>query len=290
MLNPANDFIAQAPLVAAPPRQPLAEEPRDPVHSPFTLLRRKVSSRLARHIAIKSRRLANARPMVSFTFDDAASSARTIGAPMLEQRGGRGTYYVTSGLIGRETENYPLIDRDGVRDLHLRGHEIGLHTHKHHAVGWLSAREFRDDLERSRETLEDIHEGIRPRNFAYPYGLAAFERKRQLGELVDSSRGVAPGVNAGRFDPHFLRCVELADRKLTPERLAFYLDAAMQQGGWLIFLSHDIAARPSRHGCTVALFQFALDGVAARGLEMVTVAEALSRSQPIGWSLARSGR
>jgi peptidoglycan/xylan/chitin deacetylase (PgdA/CDA1 family) len=245
-------------------------------------LRRKISSRLARHIALERRRLVDAKPMVSFTFDDAAVSAGLAGAERLERMGARGTYYIASGLIGRSDYGYALMGRESVRDLHLRGHEIGLHGHAHLAAGAFSAQEFRDDLQRNRDWLESIDEGIRPANFAYPYGIASFARKRQLYGLVASSRSVAPGVMAGDFDPQYLRCVELADRRLTPERLAAYLDATVQSGGWLIFCCHDIADAPTSYGCTTGLFQRALDGAVSRGVEIVTVAAGLARSRPVG--------
>jgi peptidoglycan/xylan/chitin deacetylase (PgdA/CDA1 family) len=229
--------------------------------------------------------------MVSFTFDDAAASAGDAGAERLEKMAGRATYYIASGLAKQNAAGYSVIDRDRVRELHLGGHEIGLHGHAHRAVGALSAQDFRDDLQENREWLEAIHEGIRPANFAYPYGLASFARKRQLGALVTSSRSVTPGVNAGVFDPQFLRCVELADKRLTPEALASYLDIATRASGWLIFCSHDIADHPTPFGCTPSLFQRALDEVAARNVEIVTIAAALERSRIVGrWDEAMGSK
>jgi peptidoglycan/xylan/chitin deacetylase (PgdA/CDA1 family) len=259
-------------------------------YGPLATLRRKLSSRLARHVALQRRHLFNRRPMVSFTFDDAAASAGAAGAARLEQMGGRATYYIASGLTGQKDAGYPLIDRDRVRGLHLGGHEIALHSHAHRAVGALSAQDFHDDLRENREWLEAIHQGIRPTNFAYPYGLASFARKRQLGALVTSSRSVMPGINAGDFDPQFLRCVELADERLTPDRLALYLDIVTRSSGWLIFCSHDIADHPTPFGCTPSLFQRALDGAAARGVEIVTIAAALERSHIVGnWTRRPDG-
>jgi hypothetical protein len=98
---------------------------------------------------------------------------------------------------------------------------------------------------------------------------------------VASSRTTLPGIVADAFDPQFLRCVELADERLTRERLAGYLDAAARSTGWLIFCSHDVAAAPSRHGCTLGLFQRALDGAVSRGLEFVTIAAGLARSRAV---------
>ncbi len=258
-----------------------AEPPGNRGYSPIATLQRKVSSRLARHVALQRRRLFNRRPMVSFTFDDAAASAGSTGAERLERMDGRATYYIASGMTGQNAAGYSVIDRDRVRELHLEGHEIGLHGHAHRAVGALSAQDFHDDLQENREWLEAIHEDIRPTNFAYPYGLASFARKRQLGALVTSSRSVTPGINIGDFDPQFLLCVELADERLTPDRLALYLDIATRSSGWLIFCSHDIADHPTPFGCTPSLFQRALDEVAARNVEIVTIAAALERSHAV---------
>ena len=286
MPNEVNDVACfaprQTPRGVTAPRQERADSPSNRAHGPLANLRRKISSRLARHVALERRRFVNPRPMVSFTFDDAAVSAGLTGAERLERMGGRGTYYIASGLVGRSDWGYALMGRESVRELHFKGHEIGLHGDAHRAASAFSAQEFRDDLQKNRDWLESIDEGIRPANFAYPYGLASFARKRQLYGLVASSRSTAPGVIVGDFDPQFLRCVELADRRLTPELLACYLDAAVRSGGWLIFCSHDIADAPSSYGCTFGLFQRALDGAASRGVEIVTIAAGLARSRAVG--------
>jgi peptidoglycan/xylan/chitin deacetylase (PgdA/CDA1 family) len=286
MPNGGNDVVSIAlrePLyLIAAPDDDHAESPFDRGDGPLAILRRKISSRLARHVALERRRLVNVAPMVSFTFDDAATSAGLAGAERLERMGGRGTYYVASDLIGRREAGYAVIDRDGLRELHGKGHEIGLHGHAHRAAGDFSAQGFRDDLQRNRECLQAISDGVRPANYSYPHGLAAFARKRQLYGLVASSRSIAPGIVVGVFDPQFLHCIELADERLTPERLVGYLDAAARSNGWLIFCSHDVAAAPSRYGCTLGLFQRALDGVASRGFEFVTIAGGLARSRAIG--------
>jgi peptidoglycan/xylan/chitin deacetylase (PgdA/CDA1 family) len=248
-----------------------------------TRLRRRISSRLASCLPLDVRRLDNAAPLVSFTFDDVPESAHSRGAAMLEARRARGTYYVATALVGRRSADWTVIDRDGIADLHERGHEIGLHMHEHREVGTFSGVEFRASLEKNRAELQRIHPGIEPQNFAYPFGAAAFARKRQLAGLARSSRSVKPGINAGLFDAQFVKCVELADARLTREKLDFYLDAVVSQKGWLVFLTHDVSPSPSRFGCSIGLFERALDGAAARGVEMATVADALRHSRPVGW-------
>ena len=238
----------------------------------------KFSSRLARHVACERRRLINDRPMVSFTFDDVAQSAADTGAPLLESAGERGTYFINTGLIGRERCEYRIADRDSIRALHLRGHEIGLHGHEHRAVGSFSENAFQEDLLRCQAQLTSIHPDIRATNFAYPFGMVDFNRKRQLSSLVRSSRGIAPGINAGVFDPQFLKCVELATERLTPSALAAYIRAAAAANGWLIFLIHDVSKRHSSYGCTPELMEDALTQARRNGLENVTIAAGLDRS------------
>jgi peptidoglycan/xylan/chitin deacetylase (PgdA/CDA1 family) len=259
------------------------------VFAPFAILRQKTSSRLARHVPLARRRLVNHRPMVSFTFDDAAVSAGAIGAERIERIGGRATYYIASGLVGDSACGYPLMGRAQIRDLFRRGHEIGLHGHLHRPAGALSPTEFQDDLARNRQWLEAIDAGVQPTNFAYPYGFASFARKRRLYDLVASSRTVAPGVNVGVFDPQFLYCVELADGRVSRASLGAYLDEAVRRNGWLILCSHDVAEEPGPFGCSLPLFDFAMEGVARRSIEIVTIAAGLAKSRPVGRPLRENG-
>jgi peptidoglycan/xylan/chitin deacetylase (PgdA/CDA1 family) len=269
-------------IVGDPSYDCVVEPPRYPRTAVLPNLTRKISNRLASHVPVDVRRLANVAPIVSFTFDDVPESAHSRGAAMLESAGSRATYYISTALLGRRTREWTLIDRDGVADLHRRGHEIGLHTHNHRAVSSLSREELRIEIEENRARIRDISPAIDPQNFAYPFGFASFPRKLQLSRLTNSSRSVKPGINVGAFDAHYVRCVELADARLSRAGLEGFLNAVVVKNGWLVFLSHDVSASPSPYGCSTSLFERALDGVAARGIEVVTVAEALRRSRRAG--------
>jgi peptidoglycan/xylan/chitin deacetylase (PgdA/CDA1 family) len=260
---------AQYDCVVAPPQYPRG--------AILSNLARKISNRLAIHVPVGLRRLTCATPIVSFTFDDAPASAHSRGATMLEKAGGRATYYLSTALLGRRTREWTLIDRDAVADLDQRGHEIGLHTHRHRAVNLLSKEELFREIEENRAALRDISPSIDARNFAYPFGFAAFPRKLQLARLTSSSRSVRRGVNVGSIDAHYLKCVELTDSRLSPAELERFLDAVVAKNGWLIFVSHDVSPSPSPYGCSLSLLQRALDGVIARGVKIVTVADALRK-------------
>ncbi|MBN2474405.1 MAG: DUF3473 domain-containing protein [Pirellulales bacterium] len=66
---------------------------------------------------------------------------------LLQRHDVRGTFFV----LGWVAQQHPQL----VRDIHSRGHEIGSHSYGHRLIYDQSPDEFRDDLRRSRDVLED---------------------------------------------------------------------------------------------------------------------------------------
>jgi polysaccharide deacetylase family protein (PEP-CTERM system associated) len=60
----------------------------------------------------------------------------------------KGTYFV----LGWVAERWPQL----VRDIQDAGHELGTHGQDHRRVTTLSPREFREDIRRSKQTIEDV--------------------------------------------------------------------------------------------------------------------------------------
>jgi peptidoglycan/xylan/chitin deacetylase (PgdA/CDA1 family) len=104
-------------------------------------------------------------PAVALTFDDGGASSREIAA-MLEARGWRGHFFITTDRIGTPG----FLDADGVRDLHARGHVIGSHSVTHPAYfGRLSGDELAREWGVSREVLGEVL-GQAPDTAAVPGG------------------------------------------------------------------------------------------------------------------------
>ena len=88
-------------------------------------------------------------PAVALTFDDGGASAMDIAA-MLERRGWRGHFLVTTGRIG----SAGFLTADEVRELVERGHVIGSHSHTHPVpFGRLADDVIADEWQRSRDVL-----------------------------------------------------------------------------------------------------------------------------------------
>jgi peptidoglycan/xylan/chitin deacetylase (PgdA/CDA1 family) len=244
----------------------------------WSALKARVSNRLSRHFLATPLTLSGMEPMVSFTFDDIPDSAAKVGAPMLEEAGGRGTFYVAGGLLSQWSGHWNGADADDIVGLHAGGHEIACHTFSHRRTSDLDADGMAEEIELNRRFIEGLDSSIRLQNFAYPYGIASLTRKGQLAGTFRSSRGILPGVNHGQIDLQFLRATPLVNQHLDEDGIERAYDEALETGGWLIFYGHDVTARPSPYGCTPKLMRRALDAAVQRKLPIVSVAEALRRA------------
>jgi peptidoglycan/xylan/chitin deacetylase (PgdA/CDA1 family) len=248
------------------------------MRSPWPDFRARMSNRLARHFFASPLRLPGDRPMVSFTFDDVPDSAVTVGGGMLEDHGGRGTFYISGSLVGQRSEHWTGASTDDIVRLHREGHEIGCHTFSHRRALELDAAAMDAEIEANRRFFHALDPSIRLANFAYPYGLARVTHKPRLKLAFASARGILPGVNSDVVDLQFLRAVPLIDCGITREGIERAFDETEAVGGWLIFYSHDVRNSPSPYGCSPGLLHGALQAAARRHMPIVTVAEALRRA------------
>jgi len=246
--------------------------------SRLSALKARVSNRLARHLVATPHRWPLHQPMVSFTFDDVPESAATVGAPMLEDHGGHGTFYVAGNLVNRKSEYWNAIHPDQIVALHRQGHEIGCHSFSHRMTGDLDAAALTAEIATNRDYFEKLDASIRLENFAYPYGFASLLHKARLSKAFRSSRGILPGVNCGVVDLHFLRAMPLITVGIDEAAIDLAFDTAIETGGWLIFYTHDVAASPSHYGCTPALLRRALEAASRRQMPIVSVGQALRRA------------
>jgi peptidoglycan/xylan/chitin deacetylase (PgdA/CDA1 family) len=229
----------------------------------------------ARHTRSKPFTMRNRAPLVTFTFDDVPDSAYVNGATILEQHGFHGTFYIATGILGRRDEHWRVIDRDQVRDLYARGHEIGCHTYSHVAIDRLDASAMDEECRRNSKMLHELCPGIEVANFCAPFGKISLPRKLQLANRFDTCRGIYEGINRGTVDLALLRIVDLYDRTLTREKRDRVLRETIERNGWLIFCVHDVADPPSWIGSSTRLFRETVKTVQAAGLECLTIRDAL---------------
>lgn len=239
-------------------------------------LKARISNRLAQRFLAAPVKLPRDQAMVSFTFDDVPDSAASAAAPMLEEYGGCGTFYISGSLVDKASEYWNGITADEIVELHHRGHEIACHTFSHTQASELGARSMDAEIEQNRRYFEALDPSIRLENFAYPYGFASIMHKTRLRRTFRSARGIEPGINTGKIDLQFLCATPLINGHIDADGIEHIFDRTAT-GGWLIFYGHDVQAQPSPYGCTPGLLRSALRAAASRNIPVVSVAQALQR-------------
>ena len=222
-----------------------------------------------------------ARAAVSFSFDDARSSQLERGIPILDAHGVRATFYVSLDNVRRREADW--------RRVAGGGHEIGNHSLHHpcsanfawsreHALEDYCLDRMEAELLAANAAIEDLL-GVRPRTFAYPCGQTFVGRGEATASYVPLvARHFVVGRHA--FDEvhnHPLYCdlAQATSRDLDCADLGHamrLLDAAVADGGWIIFMSHDVApsgAQATRPDVLEALCRHVTD--AANGLWVDTV-------------------
>jgi peptidoglycan/xylan/chitin deacetylase (PgdA/CDA1 family) len=235
-------------------------------------------------------------PMISFTFDDFPRTALSAGGAALERHGFRGTYYAAMGLentTGELGDQFRAEDLDALLE---RGHELASHTFGHISSRKVSCETFRADVARGCAALEEST-GVRPANFAYPFGDVSFACKRSLlaGESateraarsaseenshkpygLNSARGIVPGLNGPQIDLNLLRANSLYGDLDQAERAKVLIAENSRRNTWLIFYTHDVRPNRSRYGCTPELLESVVACAAQSGARVLTIAEALA--------------
>ncbi|HTC06981.1 MAG TPA: polysaccharide deacetylase family protein [Xanthobacteraceae bacterium] len=261
----SEDFTAPVTL----PRMPGFAE------APYQMLAGKLTRLLARNVPTKKLTMRNTRPLVSFTFDDAAATACTAGAALLEQCHARGTFYVSGEKCGKPSPTGRLATVEQLKALHATGHELACHTFSHMPVVGISRQALASDLDRNCFFLQGILGHIPVSNFAYPYGDISFAAKRYLGGRYDSCRATTPGVNADIADLSVLKSNALEQASIGRQDVSHLITETVRRNGWLLFASHDVNDTPSQYGVRPEFLTFALRSALAAGCRIVTVAQAL---------------
>lgn len=207
---------------------------------------------------------------VSITFDDGNDTQLNVAVPELEQRGFRGTFYLSCGGDDWRARLEPWVP------VHERGHEIGNHT-----VGHICSRNFKDGpgatgLEDM--TLEEIEADVleaerrlgelfprETRSFAYPCYMThvgAGEGRHSYVPII--ARNFIAGRGYGEYgfsnSPH--NC-DLAHLWSTPlehmrgEQIVGLADLNLRRGRWEIFTLHYIGG--ARLGTAPTEFSALLD-------------------------------
>ena len=206
---------------------------------------------LASHLECQHVPLSWSRPVISFTFDDAPSSAFQHGGDIVANANGHATYYCSMGLLNASTEVGPIASLGDLQSALDQGHELGCHTYDHLDAWHTPTAQFMGSIERNAIAFQE-RLGLQPlQSFAYPKSGARWAVKAQVGPRFLTCRGGAQSVNHGTADLRLLKACFLDLRAgWSLSDLQTLIDDNQRHKGWLIFATHDVTQHPSPYGCT----------------------------------------
>ncbi len=238
----------------------------------------KVRRRLARALTRKPAHLDLARPLLTISFDDAPASAAHAGADILARHGVHGTYFISAGLMGKDSHLGLFARVDEVKALHAAGHEIADHTYSHLDCGKAGSAAISGNIEANLRSLK--HMGIpKPRTFAYPYGDVSPQAKAVLNDRYLAARALHHGLIETGTDLNQAPAVGIEGPR-GEETARLWLDRAHKARAWLVLYTHDVRANPSDWGCTPEVLERLVVRALDLGFDIVTFAEGARRAQP----------
>jgi peptidoglycan/xylan/chitin deacetylase (PgdA/CDA1 family) len=224
--------------------------------------------------------LQNAKPMVSFTFDDAPASAFEWGRRLLEDHGARGTYYVSLGLSGQDSDVGRIADVASLQAAKLSGHELGCHTFDHLDAWDATPLAYLASIDDNQAALQRLIPGAAFTTFAYPKNGPTWATKRRVATRFACSRGGGQTHNAGSVDANLLSACFLDQRTgINSIALQTLIQRNAADGGWLIFAAHDISTLDAPYSCTPALLGQAIRWAVDAGCEVLPVTQAWALAQ-----------
>lgn len=132
---------------------------------------------------------------VILTFDDGYEDNYTLLFPMLRKYGFKAVIFMVTGKKENtwdyldEGRTFPLLERTQILEMSKYGIEFGAHTMNHVDLTKVEVSEARQEIEGSREALEDIL-GKKVTAFAYPYG-SVNETVKELVKKAGFKYGIA---------------------------------------------------------------------------------------------------
>jgi len=216
-------------------------------------------------------------PLVSFTFDDFPRSAFLEASPILGRYGLLGTYYVSLGLMGKQSPLGAMFEAEDLKELSRLGHELGCHTFNH-CHSWNTPPEvYEGAILKNQQALAAILPGLSFQTFAYPISAPRPGVKKVASKHFLCCRGGGRRrINAGEVDLNLLSVNFLEKSRADTAATKAVIEQNARARGWLIFATHDVCDRPSPFGCTPKFFEQAIDWALESGSRILSVREALN--------------
>ncbi|MEZ5044589.1 MAG: polysaccharide deacetylase family protein [Saprospiraceae bacterium] len=220
------------------------------------------------------------QPIISFTFDDAPSSAFVNGGGILEKYGFAGTFYIALTFLDKKDSTVSF-SKEELENALANQHELACHTYSHIDLSKTRLSKSKADIKHNQAVLSALFPQLSFKNFSYPFGAKTRGIKVFLSKEFRSARGIGHGLNLNKADLANLKTVKLYKDRYTLEEINQQIEKAIAENAWLIFYTHDVCEQATPYGCIPAYFEAVVKTCAERRLKVLTIDKALNKIEAI---------
>lgn len=218
--------------------------------------------------------IGNQSPMISFAFDDFPVTAGINGAGILNKYDIKGTFFISLGILGQESNVGKISDLNIIKNLITDGHEIGSHTYGHVNRFDISLEDYEKSIIKNELSFKDLISKNGFDTFSYPYGIAGNRVQQIVKKYFRCARTSNIGVNFGQTDLNMLKAFPLYGRGEELDLMRSAIQFTIKENGWSIFYTHDVVENPSLFGCTPKYLEDVVKLSVESGAKIVTLKEA----------------
>jgi peptidoglycan/xylan/chitin deacetylase (PgdA/CDA1 family) len=172
--------------------------------------------------------------MITMTMDDGSWSLYNVAFKIFKEHGIPGTAYIVTGWFDVKPGRLSLEQMHEMQDA---GWEIGSHSVNHMKLTQMPIKEAFNETYDSKIWLEA--RGFRVNSFAYPEGNFNSTIKQLAGSIYDVTRATHNGYVSYSHVPTD-RCVAGMDMPADHNDTFRYIDRAIAERSWIIFVSHAV--------------------------------------------------
>jgi peptidoglycan/xylan/chitin deacetylase (PgdA/CDA1 family) len=216
--------------------------------------------------------------VISLTFDDTYDAQATVAAPKLAAYGFPGTSYLIYDRIGGggylSTAQLNMLKE-------VYGWEIGAHaTNSAAHIDWTTQTSAWVDSELQAQKAWQSANGFPTETFAYPIGPFNSTTARIVEKYYASARSTYGWTNSAAHPHKYRMSCYVINAAVTLATAKTWVDRAAAQGGWPVFLFHNlVASGATGNDWLISDFNSLIDYVATSGLPVATVGDVI-RQRP----------
>jgi len=172
--------------------------------------------------------------MITMTMDDGSDTQYDAAFMILREHNIPATAFIVTGWFGMKPGRLSLEEMHEMQDA---GWEIGSHSVSHMKLTQMPFKEAFNETYDSKMWLEA--RGFRVSSFAYPMGNFNSTIKQLAGSIYDVTRATHEGYVSYSHVPTD-RCVAGMDMPADHNDTFRYIDRAIAEKNWIIFVSHAV--------------------------------------------------